>query len=346
MSTTIDKTQHYKTIRKTCFTANTLYLIVHIFYLILFLIEKLNILTIIDAGIIVIYLLFFLLLKKKKYYLYALLCGNLFFVFVSVATILLGFNSGFHFYLIGLSVVSFFTTYFSKTRNIKGSIVWVGLSLTIYLVLYFTTKNKAPYYPVSSWLEVTLFVLHAVLVFAFVATYLVVFLKYALSLENKIINESRTDELTQINNRYGLYDFFDLEEDKSNLVLALFDIDDFKMINDAYGHITGDHILTKVAEITVNVLNDSFVCRYGGEEFVVVLKDNGEASVYDRLEGLRKSIEKEVFEFEGEKAQITITTGAKKYTKDISLENWVEEADKLMYSGKNSGKNQTVVEAN
>ena len=342
MSIIVDKEQYYRTIKKTCYTANILYLILHVFYLVLFIVSKLNILIYVDAAVIVIYLLFFLLLKKKKYYLYALCCGNEFFAFIAVTTIMLGFNTGFHFYLIGLCVVSFFTTYFSRNRNIKGSLVWVGLSLVIYLTLYFVTQFNAPYYAIDKWLELTLFATHAVIVFAFVASYLFVFLKYAFSLEKKIMSESRTDELTKINNRYALYDYFDQVEDKSSLVLTLFDIDDFKNINDTYGHVVGDYILKKVAEMSVDALKDDFVCRFGGEEFVIVLKSDGD-SFFDKLESFRKSIEKEVIEINGTRIDITITIGATKYVNGISLEKWIELADKKMYFGKNNGKNQTVI---
>ena len=342
MSSIIDKKEHNKTVEKTCYTANIIYLFLHILYLILFLISKLYIMVYVDAAVIALYLLFFLLLKKKKYYIYALCCGNEFFVFVSVATIMLGFPSGFHFYLIGLCVVSFFTTYFSKTKNIKGSIVWVGLSLIIYLTVYYVTRNNPPYYVIDKWLEMTLFTIHSILVFLFVAIYLLVFVKYALSLEKKIMNESRTDELTKISNRYGLYDYFDEEKDRSDKVLALFDIDNFKLINDKYGHTTGDYILTRVAEITLNTLSDSFVCRYGGEEFVIVLSEK-DGSVLDRLESLRKTFENEIFEFENSKIHITITIGAVKYEDNLPLEKWVELADIKMYSGKKTGKNKTVI---
>ena len=330
--------KYYKTINKTCYTANIAYLILHVIYLILFLIAKLYILVFVDAAVIAIYGLFFILLKKKKYYLYALLCGNEYFAFISVTTIMLGFGTGFHFYLISLCVVSFFTTYFSKDENPKKSVIWVGLSLAIYLTLYFVTKFNAPYYTIDEWLEATLFTIHAVLVFVFVASYLIVFLRYALSLEKKIMNESRTDELTQINNRYALYDYFDTE-DKSDKVLAILDIDDFKKINDTYGHVFGDHTLTRVAEIATEVLSDSFVCRYGGEEFVVVLK---EEDYFERLEALRKAIQEEVFEFEGHKHQITVTIGVAHFEKDMTLEKWVELADEKMYFGKKAGKNRTI----
>ena len=339
MSLNIDRVSHQRTINRTCYIANIAYLILRIFYLVLFIVSKLYIMVWIDVATIAIYLLCFLLLKKKKYYLYALLCGNEFFAFIIASTLLIGFNTGFHFYLIGLSVVSFFTAYFSKHNNIKASIIWVGLSIVIYLVLYFVSCYNAPYYAISKWLTMTLFTTHVVVVFLFVIFYLYIFLKYALSLERKIMNESRTDELTQMNNRYALYDYFNQESDKTTKSLALFDIDNFKEINDVYGHIVGDYVLKKVAEIANEVLKDAFVCRYGGEEFVIVLEKEKD---YERLEEFRKSIENTLFEYEGKEFHITITIGFTNYSKDMPLEKWVELADEKMYSGKNTGKNKTV----
>ena len=338
MSLATDKKQFYKTIRKTCYTANIAYIILHTLYLILFIVARCDVLIYVTAGAILIDLISFLLVEKRKYYPYALVCGNQYLAFISVTTIMLGFATGFHFYLIGLCIVSFFTGYFSK-KGVKGSLVWVGLSLTIYLTLFFVTELNAPYYNIPKWLEMTLFTLNAIMVFLFIVYYLVIFIRYALSLEKKIMNESRTDELTQINNRYALYDYFDTE-DKTAKVLAIFDIDDFKRINDTYGHVIGDHTLKRVAEIATNVLNDAFVCRYGGEEFVVILNED---NFLNRLELLRHTIEREKMEFEGVKVNITITIGAVNHLKDISLEEWVKEADEKMYTGKKSGKNVTIV---
>ena len=331
---------HYKTIRATCLIANTAYLILRIFYLALFLINQLYILVWIDLATIVIYGLCFILIKNKKFYVYALVCGNEFFLFIIATTLLIGFNTGFHFYLIGLSVVSFFTSYFSKKKNIRAAIIWACLSIAIYLTLYLVTQFNQPYYQIEQWLTVTLSITHIIVVFLFLIFYLVTFLKYALTLERRIINESRTDELTEINNRYALYDFFAQESDKSTKVLALFDIDDFKKINDLHGHVTGDYVLKRVAEIMTNVLNDSFVCRYGGEEFIIVLDQEGQ---FEKLEALRKVVEAEQFEYEGEKLNVTITIGASPYLKDITLERWIELADEKMYQGKKSGKNRTII---
>lgn len=340
MSATNNSVAHYNTIKQTCYTANIAYLLVRIFYLIVFAVCKFYVLMWVDIGTIVLYSLCFLMINKKKYYPYALLCGNEFFAFVIVCTLYLGFSSGFHFYLLGLSVVSFFASYFSKNKRLGGSILWGAISVAIYLILYFVSKDRVPTYAIPSWLDTTLFVLHIVLAFMFVCFYLYVFTKYTLSLENKITFESRTDELTQLNNRYGLYDYFNQRDNLRSMALALFDIDNFKNINDTYGHIAGDFILKRVAEIAVNTLKDSFVCRYGGEEFVVVLEKN---RCYEKLEALRKNIENEVFEYEGNKHRITITIGVHNYQKDMTLEKWVKFADEKMYAGKKSGKNQVVL---
>ena len=208
-------------------------------------------------------------------------------------------------------------------------------------MLYFITRNSAPKYVIPGWMESTFMVLHIVVVFLFVTFYLFVFTRYTLSLERKIMLESRTDELTQINNRYGLYDYFAQEE--SSLIsksLAFFDIDNFKVINDTYGHVAGDFILKRIAKMMHEMLPDSYFCRYGGEEFIIIIDSDG---CYEKLEAFRKAVEQEIIEYEGHKHKITITIGAISYRKEYSIEKWIELADEKMYSGKNSGKNKTVI---
>ena len=340
MPTAVDKKRRYKTITKTCYIANIFYTLLYLFYLTLFLVAKLDVMIYITIGFVGVYLLFFLVIKFKKYYLYALLCGNFFFAYIILSTLMLGFHTGFYFYLIAFIVVTFFVSYF-KAKNVKGSLIWVALSVAIYLALYFVTRFVDSYYLVEEWMEVSLFTTHSIVAFVIMTLFLVIFLRYAFGLEKKIMNESRTDELTQINNRYALYDYFD-QEDKTNKVLALFDIDDFKLINDKYGHVSGDYVLKKVAEITSNTLNDSFVCRYGGEEFVIVLNDDENNKPYDQLEKLRITLENEIFEFEGVKIKITITIGLAKYEDGLKLERWIFLADEKMYQGKKTGKNKVV----
>lgn len=338
-----EKKAHYSVIKKTCYATDFIYLAVHVLYLILFLIAKVYPMVYANITSIVLYILFLFIIKKQKYYLYALCCGNEFLIFMSVATILVGFHSGFHLCIIGLCVVSFFTTYFSKESSMRNSLTWTVLSLGLYIGLYLYCHFNEPQYQIDRWLEVTLFILHSVAVFAFIAAYLIIFIKYAVSLENRITKESRIDNLTQIHNRYDLYNYLDSIDDKTDFALSMFDIDDFKKINDIYGHVCGDYILKEVASITKETLIGSFVSRFGGEEFIIISKADGRMDrVYKELETLRQKIETNDFIFDGKTIHLTITIGIEEYSSEYTIENWINRADDKLYCGKRNGKNQTV----
>ncbi len=335
---------YYKVIKGTCYYTCIIYLFLHVIYLIFSLIAKTYILTWLNVASILLYALSPLLIRKGKYYLYALICGNEFLVFMSVSTILSGFETGYFLCIIGIAVVSFFTTYFSKKRNMKNSIIWNGLSLAICLGLFLYCSFNKPYYNLDKWLVVTLFTIHIFVVFIFIVAYLLIILNYATELEERIMNESRIDRLTQIHNRNALYMYLENLTDKTDYALAIFDIDDFKKFNDTYGHIVGDFVLKEVARVATEFLNGSFVARYGGEEFIVVSKMNGDFDyVYDTVEGLRKFYEQYTFKYEDLKLSLTITIGLTKYQDNMAVDEWINQADKLLYEGKNSGKNKTVI---
>ena len=340
-----EKKSYDHVIKKTCYMTDFIYIMLHLLYLVLFLIDKKYPLVFVNIGSIVTYLLFLILLKYEKHYYYALGCGFEFLVSMSLSTVLCGFESGFYLAIIGLSVVSFFTVYFSKkTRRIKKAVGWCIYSLVIYLALHFYSSFNSPIIPLDKWLNVTLYAINSVVVFAFVISYLVIFLNYAIKLENKIINESRIDRLTQIHNRYDLYNYIESIDNLNEYALAIFDIDNFKKVNDIHGHVCGDYILKEVARLISESLASSFVSRYGGEEFVVISKVNNDmTSIFNMLDNTRKIIEENVFDFNGEILHITVTIGLAKYEGEISTEKWIGIADEKMYSGKNSGKNKTVM---
>ncbi len=342
MQSAIEKKEYYKVIIKTCYIANISYLLTHILYLILFLVSKVYPLVYVNIVSIVLYILFFYVLKKKKYYPYALMCGNEILIYMSIASIYVGFDSGFHLCIIGLCVVSFFSTYFAKVRSkIGNSIIWCSLSFAIVMGLFIYSVLNNSIYQIDRWLEITLYVFHTMAIFAFIAVYLSTFLRYAIKLENRIMLESRTDKLTQLHNRYDLYNYVDLLEDKNDYVLAMFDIDDFKVVNDEYGHICGDHMLVEVAEIAKNNSSDDFVSRFGGEEFIVITKIDDNA--VNKIDDIRRKIEEHIFKFEDKSIHATITIGVSKYDEGMSVDDWIMRADKRLYEGKTSGKNKVVM---
>ena len=339
-----EKKEYYKVIIKTCYIANVAYLLTHIFYLILFLIIKVFPLVFINIGSIVIYSLCFIVLKKKKYYPYALICGNEMLIYMSCASILVGFNLGFYLCIIGVCVVSFFSSYFAKGKGkIFKSIFWCGLSFTTCTVLYIYYINNGSKYVIENWAKITLTMFHISAVFAFIIAYLTTFLSYAMKLEKRILIESRTDKLTQIHNRYDLYNYINSLDNKRNYSLSMFDIDDFKRINDVYGHLCGDEILKDLAQFAKTTFEDDFVARYGGEEFIIILKMNdGINDSYKKIEEFRKKIEEHEFKFEDNIIHLTITIGLEAYNNCQTIEEWIGYADKKLYQGKAEGKNRII----
>ncbi len=341
-----EKKSYELVVSRTCFVTDIIYLLGHVFYFVIFLVIKAYVPFYLNIVSILFYIVFYFIIKRRKYYIYAICCGNEFWIFTIVSTLMCGFHSGFYLLIIGLCVVSFFTVYFSREgkKDSKGSIIWTCMSILITIFLYIFTSFNEPYYLLPKWAEMTLFIFHTFAVFSFVLAYLLIFVLYAMKLEKKIINESRTDELTQIHNRYDLYNFLDSIDIKDDYSLAIFDIDDFKKINDIYGHVCGDYILKEVAKLAMDNLKDSFVSRYGGEEFIIVSKIYGDINkMYQKLDEFRKVIKNNIFKFNENEIHITITIGVKQYENNIGIDEWINLADNKLYVGKNNGKDKTVL---
>lgn len=155
---------------------------------------------------------------------------------------------------------------------------------------------------------------------------------------------SMTDPLTGIMNRRAILDelsqrmnhhLYDFE----HLSIIMLDIDYFKNINDTHGHVVGDKVLKKVAEVINSVIRgfDS-VGRYGGEEFLVVLPNTNHDNAMKAAERIRIKIEETVFE---EVGHLTISGGFISYQNE-SIEDLVDKADQNLYEAKRSGRNKVI----
>jgi len=156
---------------------------------------------------------------------------------------------------------------------------------------------------------------------------------------------SNLDPLTKIFNRRALDTY--LSNVCSNkrthyqIHLLMIDIDDFKLINDKYGHIAGDKILILLSNIIRKTLRDGDkIFRYGGEEFVIVLNriDNKECfNIANRLLALVRGNK---MIYKGNTLRITISIGATRFNPGDTPELLIDRADKALYKAKNNGKNQ------
>lgn len=152
------------------------------------------------------------------------------------------------------------------------------------------------------------------------------------------------DSLTKLYNHNYMYEALDKQislsnRQNNNLTVIMFDIDNFKKVNDTFGHQIGDLVLRKIADLLTNKLRKSdIVGRYGGEEFLVILPDTDIIGGFIIAEKIRKAVSKIYFE-EAKGLNITISGGAVQLKNHDALQ-LVKEADNLLYKAKNEGKNK------
>lgn len=164
---------------------------------------------------------------------------------------------------------------------------------------------------------------------------------------NKLNDLAFRDGLTGLyNRRYVVGDLVDdikdhRAEEKKNVVI-LSDIDDFKYVNDTYGHDAGDTALVSIANIMMARCRQHKVVRWGGEEFLIVLFNVTEQEAFEISETIRKDIEQFAILNKEDKFYCTITMGLHVYGPQEGIEECIACADKALYYGKRHGKNHSV----
>jgi diguanylate cyclase (GGDEF)-like protein len=156
---------------------------------------------------------------------------------------------------------------------------------------------------------------------------------------------SNIDSLTNVYNRRSLSSYLNNICSKKDipyeLHLLILDIDDFKKINDTFGHIAGDKILIFIANILKKTLRDGDkIFRYGGEEFVIVLNRIDTQSCMKISKRLLKLVSSNHLIYKGESINVTISIGATKYHPHDTPDTLIARADKALYKSKHNGKNQ------
>lgn len=173
-------------------------------------------------------------------------------------------------------------------------------------------------------------------------------IKEITELKNSLWEQATHDPLTQLFNRRYFNDYLEKEilktqRNKNPLALLLLDADYFKNINDEFGHDIGDKVLIKFAKIMVSECRRSdIVCRYGGEEFMILMPNANLKTAMDRAEKIRLKYQKEISEFL--KVKNTVSIGIAMWDNDFkNLEELAKATDLAMYQAKENGRNQVVV---
>lgn len=171
-------------------------------------------------------------------------------------------------------------------------------------------------------------------------------------LDNIIINEKITkDSLTGALSRYGLKRIFQTHYElalatSNSFILALCDLDNFKIVNDTYGHVAGDRMLQLFVEVVKkNIRNSDVIIRYGGEEFVIMLPSIHKDKGFSVMQKIREDFAASVLDFEGTKIQATVSIGMMEIEPTYRFEksfidDYVVQVDQKLYHAKEHGRNR------
>jgi diguanylate cyclase (GGDEF)-like protein len=130
------------------------------------------------------------------------------------------------------------------------------------------------------------------------------------------------------------------------LSIIMADIDYFKHVNDTYGHLIGDEVLIDFTKLISKCIRKDidWVGRYGGEEFLIVLRDIDSENAYIIAEKIRKLVDETIFTYDNLDIHITSSFGVHGYKNEkLNLEDIISQVDKKLYAAKTSGRNKTIV---
>ena len=178
----------------------------------------------------------------------------------------------------------------------------------------------------------------ALLVFLLITVMIIVRqYKVADRLSQEVYERSIRDNMTGLFNRTEIINLYQKNIDK-DISLSVIDIDDFKNINDTYGHSVGDIVIKDIASIIQDIVGDKgYVGRYGGEEFLVILNKSDQYDSKKLLEEIRITIENKKWFFKD--SPVTVSIGLLNEAKNTSFNNGFKAADELLYLAKRNGKN-------
>jgi diguanylate cyclase (GGDEF)-like protein len=158
--------------------------------------------------------------------------------------------------------------------------------------------------------------------------------------------QARTDSLTGLANYRSFYEQLHREVHRAlrydrPLSLIMADIDDFKVVNDTYGHRCGDYVLSRLGEIFRNYLRkEDLAARYGGEEFAIILPETTVAGVIVAANRILHVIRTGKFNYESQSIKITISMGITDFKTTMGIDDFIKSADKALYKAKSDGKNR------
>lgn len=328
-------------------------LVIHGTLLFVFLFFHVFWMVLLNTSSFLIYSVLFLILFKKKYLLYAICAFLEIWIFMILSTLYMGWDYGFQYYCIALVPVTIYTIYSLLKKSNINILLLLSFSILVYvsfIVLRIVALMFPPFYTKPDGISSTFcWMFNAAITFAFLMLFMYGFVGAIMKYETLLQFQAERDQLTGLFNRRKFDELIKKESQKlksedERCFIAILDIDDFKKINDTFGHLAGDFVLVEVAKrIAAIVGADGAVSRWGGEEFGIILNKDTDSN---RAERILKKVQWEVsnteYGYENERIIVSITLGAASLSTTTDGIRALRMADENLYYGKLHGKNQCV----
>lgn len=260
----------------------------------------------------------------------------------------LGWNIGVQHFLVVLLVFVFF----SKYRHEKVKIIYAALLFVLRLVLYYYCRSHEPVTVLDAGLNNALQTVNTFFIFLSLGLVSYLFSSTTQEMEGKLIEynqmlmkQAHTDTLTGLYNRRRTMEYLEalLSNPVSQISICLCDIDHFKHVNDNYGHDIGDVVLTTLSDTFRKQLPpDTFISRWGGEEFLLIFPNMNGDEAGTALEILRHKIRELSFDGGSEKFTVSLTYGLVEYDFHSDITTLLKEADEKLYVGKENGRDRII----
>ncbi len=345
------------------FTGNLIYkkavistAILHALAAVLSLLAGSILMTIVNAVIFLFLVTFVISLVNKERYMtvyFIMILGII--IFTIFCNLVIGWESGYSVQFFSAISGSFYFPFVIKSEKRKSLSLTFCVTLFLsYILSYILSQMLAPIAPLSpTWTRV-FFIMNVVISFSIIIMLSYMFVwellnkQKILTMQNEQLDElAHKDPLTHLLNRRSMNEKMTLRMEQLKLTgkrftLVIGDIDDFKKVNDNYGHEAGDIVLITVSDIIrQNVGGGGIVCRWGGEEILMILNESLESAteVTDRI---RKRIDENIVNHEGNQIHVSMTFGVAESIPGYKIEHLIQQADDRLYYGKKHGKNQVV----
>lgn len=286
----------------------------------------------------------FLLNRQGKYREVIILLAVEVILHAYVAVYFLGWDSGFHYYL--LPVVPFI--FFNHKQTTQVILTEALLLFIAYISLYFYTHQTGFQVDIDAGVLDALQYMNIAVNFMALGILGYFYRIASIRTEKDMERLATMDGLTRLFNRRKMREMLErervrFERDKKPFIIAITDIDHFKKVNDNYGHDCGDYVLKEVSQLMKSCLRkQDVIARWGGEEFLIMLPETELEGAVNVFEKIRQVIAATRYRFADHEFSVTMTFGVAVFDGSQHIDGCIKQADQALYKGKHAGRNQVV----